>query len=97
MTIYVNEVASSEEYFYSEDNEFVSIYVDGEKKLDISDNGCPEDMILCRDLSDVFNVTTLMELMYNLGKSGEEVIFTHHSVDTWNFSVDKDKVVVNDN
>lgn len=45
-----------------------------EEKLSVSfGNGEPEDMILCRDLSDAFSIPKMLEAAYNAGKNGEDL------------------------
>ena len=39
--------------------------------------GEPEDMIVGRDLSDVWRISTLLEMAYNAGKNGETLEIAH--------------------
>lgn len=61
-----------DEYDY---NEFLRITKDDENIFEVYD-GEPEDSNLSRNFNDCFNISTLMELCYKLGKDGTEVDFT---------------------
>lgn len=54
--------------------EALKITIDGKSVFSVSD-GEPEDSNLSRDFGDCFDVISLMEKMYNAGKSGIEVTF----------------------
>ncbi len=60
---------------YEDECNKIEIFVNGKKMFYVID-GEPEDRLLCRDFSDCYEITTLMQLAYNAGKNGEEFILT---------------------
>lgn len=42
--------------------------------------GEPEDMVLCRDLSDAYNIVEFAKLAYEAGKRGEDWEFTQQII-----------------
>lgn len=51
----------------------------GDKSLSFYD-GEPEDANLSRDFSDIYHISSLIDLAYEAGKKGEEIEFIYETV-----------------
>lgn len=58
------------------------IEIDDKKVFAVSD-GEPEDSNLGRDFSDVFSIPTLLQIAFEAGKNGEELVFENKEVDEY--------------
>ena len=58
------------------------IEIDDKKVFGVSD-GEPEDSNLSRDFSDVYSIPTLLQMAYDAGKKGEELVFENREVEDY--------------
>ena len=59
-----------------------AIEINGKQVFSVSD-GEPEDSNLSRDFSDVYSIPKLLQIVYEAGKNGEELIFDDREVDEY--------------
>jgi len=73
----VKSISRSESNFSERDcRDKLVIKVNGKEVFEVSD-GEPEDSNLSRDFSDCFKIPELMQMAYDAGKNGEEIIFEY--------------------
>ena len=58
----------------------LSISVDGKEMINLSD-GEPEDNTLSRNFNDVFEIPELLKLVWEAGKSGDDLVIEEIEVD----------------
>ena len=63
-----------------DNREYFAIKVNGKTFVDFMD-GEPEDATISRDFVGVFRITHLMQIAYDAGKNGEEIVFEDEELD----------------
>lgn len=58
---------------YEDYRDFLEISINGEVQFTIG-QGEPEDMSLTRDMSDCYNIISMMKQAYEAGKNGEDFL-----------------------
>lgn len=80
MTIEILE--PSEEWLEARDYDgnFCRINIDGKEEFSAYD-GEPEDNSLSRNFSDVWKIPSLLQMVYDAGKKGEDLILINKKID----------------
>lgn len=71
----ITEISTTDEDYRSH----LEIIIDSEYVVDMCD-GAPEDNTLSRNFNDAWNISSLMQRMYEAGKRGEKVTYESISV-----------------
>ena len=79
----VTEISLTREAVENRDyRDIYAIEINDKKVFSVSD-GEPEDSNLSRDFSDVYSIPTLLQIVYEAGKNGEELVFENREVDEY--------------
>ncbi len=76
----IEKVRSEKAIMESDFRSAIHIFIDDKQVFSVGD-GEPEDSNLSRDFSDCYSIVSLMEKMYQAGKSGEDVEFIYEDSD----------------